>query len=151
MAAETTLVVKKEIVVGRSRDDAFWIFTSEMAAWWPTASHSIHGDDVTDVLFEGHVDGRIAEITSDGQVVEWGRIVTWDPPGSFAVSWKPNLDPDAHRTTWSVRFESMDDESTRIELVHTGFEGFGAEAEGVRAQYVPGWDIVLGKYVTHIA
>lgn len=151
MAADTTLVVRKEIVVERSRDDAFRIFTTEMAAWWPIATHSIHGDDVTDVLFEGHVDGRIAEITADGETVEWGRILEWDAPGGFTVSWKPNLDPDAHRTTWLVRFEAIGDHVTRIELVHAGFEGFGADGEAIQAQYGPGWDVVLERYVTHIS
>jgi len=150
MAADTTLVVRKEIVVERSREDAFRIFTTEMSAWWPTTSHAINEGDVADVLFEEHVDGRIAEITTDGMVFEWGRILEWDAPGGFTVSWKPNLDPDAHRTTWVVRFEAIDDAVTRIELVHSGFEGFGERAEEVQSGYVPGWDFVLGEYVTHI-
>jgi hypothetical protein len=150
MEAETRLVVRKEIVVERTRDDAFQIFTTEMGTWWPTTTHSINGEAVEDVLFEGHVDGRIAEVTSGGEIVEWGRIVEWDAPGGFTVSWKPNLDPDAHRSTWVVRFESIDDEVTRIELLHSGFEGFD-DPDGVRAGYETGWDIVLGRYVPHIS
>ncbi len=150
MGADTELVVRKEIVVERSREDAFRIFTTEMAQWWPTTTHSIHGDAVTDVLFEEHVDGRIAEVTADGDVVEWGRILEWDAPGGFAVSWKPNLDRDAHRSTWVIRFEAIGAEVTRIELVHSGFEGFD-EPEAVRDRYEPGWDVVLSRYVTHIS
>ena len=150
MAADTGLVVRKEIVVERSQDDAFRIFTSEMGSWWPTSSHAIH-DDVTDVLVEGEVGGRIAEVRSSGEVVEWGKVLEWDAPGGLTVSWKPNLDADAHRTTWVIRFESIGDEVTRVELIHTGFEGFGADAEDVQSNYGPGWDVVLGAYVTHIS
>ncbi len=150
MAADTSLVVRKEIVVERSREDAFRVFTTEMTAWWPTASHSINADDVVDVLFEGHVGGRIAEVTSSGDTLEWGRVLEWGDPEGFTVSWKPNLDPAGHRTTWRVRFESIADEITRVEVVHSGFEGFGEEAGVIRAQYVPGWDVVLGGYMTHV-
>lgn len=150
MEAETALVVRKEIVVERSQTDAFRIFTTEMASWWPTTSHSINGDAVTDVLFEGRVDGRIAEVTAEGEVVEWGRVVEWDVPGGFTVSWKPNLDETAHRSTWVIRFDAIGDDATRIELVHSGFEGFD-EPDTVRQGYEVGWDIVLGRYVTHIS
>lgn len=150
MTEKTGLVVRKEIVVERSRDDAFRIFTTEMAQWWPTATHSIHGDAVTDVLFETHVDGRIAEVTTDGAIVEWGRVLEWDAPGGFTVSWKPNLDAGAHRSTWVICFESIGDEITRIELVHSGFEGFD-DPDAIRAQYEPGWDLVLGRFVSHIS
>ena len=40
------LVVEKQIVVERSRDDAFRIFTEELGAWWPVETHSINGADV---------------------------------------------------------------------------------------------------------
>lgn len=150
MEAETRLVVRKEIVVERARSDAFRIFTTEMGKWWPTATHSINEDAVTDVLFEGRIGGRIGEVIGDGTVVEWGRILEWDVPGGFTVSWKPNLDPDGHRSTWVIRFEAIGDEVTRIELVHSGFEGFD-DPEAVHAGYGPGWDVVLGRYVTHIS
>lgn len=65
MEAETHLVVRKEIVVDRSREDAFRIFTTEMASWWPTATHSIYGDEVTDVIVEPELGGRIYEVTKD--------------------------------------------------------------------------------------
>ena len=146
MEAETHLVVRKEIVVDRSREDAFRIFTTEMASWWPTATHSIYGDEVTDVIVEPEVGGRIYEVTKDGRSADWGKILEWDSPGGLTVSWKPNLDDEAHRTTWVVRFEGIDDAVTRVEVVHTGWEGFGEQAESARMQYHQGWDPVLAGY-----
>ena len=139
------MVVEKQIVVERSRDDAFRIFTEELGAWWPVETHSINGPDV-EAFVEGRVGGRIYERSADGTECDWGTIVEWDAPGGFTVSWKPNLDPDAHRTTWTVRFESVGDAVTRIELVHTGWEGFGEGADAARDAYQTGWDLVLGAY-----
>ena len=147
METETTMLVEKQIVIDRSRDDTFRMFTEEFGSWWPIATHSIHGEDVADAVLEPHVGGRIFERTTDGTECDWGTILTWDAPSGFSVSWKPNLDPDAHRTTWTIRFEAVDDESTRIELVHTGWEGFGEGAVDAHAAYTGGWDMVLAAFV----
>ena len=142
-----TLAVTKEIVIERSRQDTFRIFTEELSAWWPIATHSINGDDVVGVEMEPFAGGRIYERTTDGTECDWGTVLEWDAPGGFTVSWKPNLDPNAHRTTWTISFESVSDEVTRIELVHTGWEGFGEGAGSAHAAYQTGWDLVLGAFL----
>ena len=148
MGTGTTLRVHKQIVIDRSREDTFRIFTEEFGSWWPISSHSIHEADVTEVVFEGREGGRIYERTADGNEYEWGTILEWDAPGGFTVSWKPNLDPDAHRTTWVVRFEAIDDEKTRVDLIHSGWENFGEEAKATRSGYDTGWDIVLADFIS---
>ena len=106
MDTETTMMVEKEIVIGRSRDDTFRLFTEGLGEWWPIPTHSIHGDDVVAAILEPRAGGRLYERTTDGTECEWGTIVEWNAPDGFSVSWKPNLDDDAHRTTWTVRFEA---------------------------------------------
>jgi len=142
------MVVEKQLVVERSRDDCFRLFTEELGAWWPIATFSIHGEDVADAAVEGWVGGRIYERTTDGTECEWGTILEWDAPNGFTVSWKPNLDPKAHRTTWTIRFEAVGSEVTRMELVHTGWEGFADGAEEARSGYQGGWDVVLAAFAT---
>ena len=141
------MMVEKEIVIGRSRDDTFRLFTEGLGEWWPIPTHSIHGDDVVAAILEPRAGGRLYERTTDGTECEWGTIVEWNAPDGFSVSWKPNLDDDAHRTTWTVRFEAIDDTTTRLELVHTGWEGFGDTAESARGMYTTGWDLVLARFI----
>lgn len=151
MEAETaTMIVRKELVIERSQEDTFRLFTEELGAWWPTMTHSIYGEDVAEAVLEPGMDGRIYERTADGRTAEWGKIVEWDAPRSFAVSWKPNLDDLAHRTQWRVHFEVVDDERTRLTLIHSGWEGFGDTAEEARSMYDTGWDHVLARYVDAI-
>ena len=44
--------------VNCSPERAFEVFTAEVATWWPTKTHSIHYEDVTDVVLEPRVGRR---------------------------------------------------------------------------------------------
>ena len=146
MTSHDGLEVRKEIFVARSQEDAFRIFTEELGAWWPLAPHSIYGDEAVDAVFEPESGGRLYERTADGREAEWGRVITWEPPSGFTISWKPNLDPDAPRTTYELRFVAVGEQQTRLELVHTGWEVFGDGAGDARQGYDGGWDIVLDAF-----
>ena len=145
MPEHITLVVHKELVIERRHEDTFRLFTESFGAWWPVATHSINEDKVLEAILDGREDGRIYERTVDGTECDWGIISDWDPPNGFTVSWKPNLDPEGHRTTWTIHFEA-DGEATRITLNHTGWEGFGDDAEKARDMYDGGWDVVMRAY-----
>lgn len=134
--------VRKTLSLSCSVDDAFTAFTQGLGSWWPTDTHSIHPDRVVDAVVDPRLDGRVFERLDDGSEFDWGVITAWDPPSGFSISWKPNLDPDAHRTTWSIALSPNDDGST-LELTHSGWERFGAQAEQVRTMYETGWDVVL--------
>src|SRR5690606_32700248 len=41
---------------------AFELFTRRMGEWWPLATHSIAGTDVTALRFEERVGGRVTEV-----------------------------------------------------------------------------------------
>ena len=112
MPEHITLVVHKELVIERRHEDTFRLFTESFGAWWPVATHSINEDKVLEAILDGREDGRIYERTVDGTECDWGIISDWDPPNGFTVSWKPNLDPEGHRTTWTIHFEA-DGEATR--------------------------------------
>ena len=66
---DTTLVVRHEITVGRSRDDTFRLFVEEIGAWWPLDSHSIFAGDAASAVLEPVVGGRVYERASDGRLV----------------------------------------------------------------------------------
>ena len=140
------LEVRKEIFVARSQEDAFRIYTDEFGSWWPLSTHSIFGDEAVDAVFEPVAGGRLYERTADGREAEWGRVLAWNPPSGFTISWKPNLDPDAPRTTYELRFVAIGENQTRLELLHTGWEALGDDATEAREGYDGGWDLVLDAY-----
>jgi hypothetical protein len=135
----------KRVTVPVGPERAFEVFTAEMSAWWPLATHSILGQAARDVRFESGVGGQILEYGDDGVVESWGTVSEWDPPRSVSFSWHPGTDPDqAGQVT--VSFTAIDG-GTEVELVHTGWE---RRPDGVRARasYDTGWDYVLGFYAS---
>ena len=142
-SAQTTVeAVKKSLVVKCSPERAFEIFTREIGSWWPVGDYSIGGDKVTEVVFEEQVGGRIFERHSDGGEGEWGRVLAWEPPHRFTMSWYPGGTP-AEATELEVRFAAEGD-GTKVDLEHRGWEIFAAEGQQTRDKYDNGWPTVLG-------
>jgi uncharacterized protein YndB with AHSA1/START domain len=124
---------------------AFALFTSEMERWWPLATHSIAGDEATGIRFEGHVGGRVLELTAAGEEHAWGEVLAWDPPYRVVISWHPRIDPVAG-SVLEVEFVAVDG-GTELRLEHRGWEEFGdTEGTELRDQYDPGWDAVLAPF-----
>jgi DNA-binding transcriptional ArsR family regulator len=138
------LVVRKEVRVPRSREEAFTLFTDRIGAWWPTASHSLGGDAVVDVRFGSAVGDQIVEVREDGSTAAWGEILAWDPPERVRVLWA--VSSGRPTTTWEATF-SEDGDGTRLVLEHWGWEAHGDEAAAAAASYDEGWDPVLARLV----
>jgi hypothetical protein len=147
MNPQTTEIapVTKTVTVKCSPEDAFRIFTAEIATWWPLETHSIYGAKATTAILEGRVGGRLYEVSEDGEEGVWGTVIVWEPPHRFACEWRlPPGSPVA--TDLEVRF-LPDGDGTRVELEHRGWERHGDRAAELRGRYVPGWDFILGRYV----
>ncbi len=140
----TQLVVRKSATVTLPLEEAFALFTERIDAWWPR-THSIHGDEVSEVVWETRAGGRLFERTRDGREAPWGRVVTWEPPQRLVLEWKVNPDAGAP-TELEVSFRETD-AGTRVDLEHRGWERLGdAGADGYDS-YDTGWDVVFGRYV----
>jgi len=133
--------VRKTVTVDCSVEEAFRIFTEDVASWWPTGSHSIHGEKVTDVVFEPREGGEVYELSEDGEKGRWATVVAFEPPARIVLSWEVN--PKLTGTEVEVRF-AQEGAGTRVELEHRGWDKAFADE---RAGYDTGWDFVLGKYV----
>jgi uncharacterized protein YndB with AHSA1/START domain len=136
--------VNKRLVVKCSPERAFEIFTREIGSWWPLDRYSIGESKITEVVFEEQVGGRIFERHSDGGEGEWGRVLTWEPPHRFVMSWYPGGTP-AEATELEVRFAAEGD-GTKVELEHRGWEILGEKAAETRGQYDGGWAGVLAEF-----
>lgn len=162
----------KTVVVPTAPERAFRLFTEEFGKWWPLATHSVRGEEATDVRLEGAVGGQIVEYDAGGPVGSWGTVSDWDPPHTVSFTWHPGSDPkQAGHVT--VRFTATGDGagasgsggsetgsgadgrqsggvsgssgSTLVELTHTGWERRPDGAQ-VRENYDTGWDFVLRHF-----
>ena len=132
--------VTKTIVVKRSPEEAFRVYTEGIATWWPLETHSPSRKAET-VILEPRESGRLYERTRDGEEMDWGEVLVWDPPHRLVHSWHLGR---SVATEVELRFTPQGD-GTLVELVHRGWERHGDHAAAVRAQYDSGWDFVFGE------
>lgn len=117
---------------------AFDVWTNRFSIWWPKG-HSVSGHPDTEVVFEPRLGGRIFERSPDGTEIEWGEVTAWDPPRRLGYLWHIRRDrTDA--TDVAVTFAEGPNGSTRLEIVHSGWERLGAGAEEWRDANRGGWD-----------
>ncbi|CAN5830030.1 SRPBCC family protein [soil metagenome] len=136
----------KEITVPLAPERAFALFTDGIATWWPLASHSVARANAVGCRFEPRVGGRLLEVARDGSEHVWGRVRAWEPPARLVVTWHPGREAETAQEL-SVTF-SPEGNGTRIRLVHAGWELLGDAGRVERDNYDPGWDYVLGRYVS---
>jgi uncharacterized protein YndB with AHSA1/START domain len=123
---------------------AFTVWTSKIDSWWP-ADHTVSGDPQS-VVLEPFVGGRIYETADDGSEHEWGEILAWEPPQRFAYFWHlRSRREDA--TDVEIRFVEVDEGNSRVDIVHSGWERLGAEAESWRDRNNGGWSTLLPHFV----
>jgi uncharacterized protein YndB with AHSA1/START domain len=141
--------IRKRVLVRCDVERAFDLFTRGVETWWPLETHSrrgeVDGARVERVEFPTDPGRPILEHLSTGDALPWGELVEYERPHRVVIAWKPNANPNPP-TELEVTFTPEGD-STRIELVHRGWEGLGSLAEEGRAGYDEGWDLVLGRYV----
>lgn len=143
---ETLIIeaVRKSVTVDCTVEEAFRIFTADVQSWWPTDTHSLHGEKVRTVVFEEHEGGEVYEIASSGEKGHWATVVSFEPPSRLVLAWEVN--PRALGTEVEVRFRP-ESGGTRVELEHRGWDRLAEDAEAKRGDYDSGWDLVLDKYV----
>lgn len=134
--------IRKTLNVQLRPKEAFDLFTTRIADWWPVESHSLSagkGDLPQDVEVEPREGGHIVETTSDGEKGRWGTITRWEPGSAFGVSWYVGR-PEEEATDVLVVFIPTDT-GTRIDLTHSGFDRLADTA--MHDNYLKGWDFVL--------
>ena len=144
--------IEKTLTVPLRPQDAFDLFTDHLQDWWPLDSHSLSaadGDLPQDVTVDPREGGHITETRPDGVTGRWGTITEWAPGHALGISWHVGRDP-SEATDLYIRFTPVED-GTRVDLTHGGFDRL-AGAETMRANYLSGWEHVLGRcYGTYCA
>jgi uncharacterized protein YndB with AHSA1/START domain len=106
--------VRKSVTVACAVEEAFRVFTADATSWWPTTTHSIHGDEVNEVVFEAREGGELYEVSAGGERGHWATVVACDPPSRLVLAWNI-LGAEPVPTEVEVRFTPVGGARTRVE------------------------------------
>ena len=142
--------VKKSIRVAASQSHAFEVFTSGLDRWWPRKASILGDPALKSSVLEPRLGGRWYQLGEDGSRAEVGKILVWEPPHRFVMSWDINSTwkPDTSVSSEvEVRFIADGPNATRAELEHRNFERMGAEpGEKMRKDVDGGWPGILEHF-----
>lgn len=143
-------VVRKSVVVEAPQEHAFRVFTEQFAAWWPLETHHIGKDVAVDAVIEPRAGGRWYEVAADGTECDWGRVAAWEPPSRVLITWMLNPQwafDEAAATEVEVTFTAEGPATTRVELVHSGFDRIaGGDELRTSVGGDGGWGALLALY-----
>jgi uncharacterized protein YndB with AHSA1/START domain len=141
--------VRKSIRVNASPAHAFDVFTSGLGRWWPR-DKGIGKMPMKAAVMEPRLGGRWYELAEDGTETNVGKIVVWEPPQRFVMTWDINSQWKPDTTIGSeveVKFIPDGANATRVELEHRKFEQMGAEqGETMRNAVDGGWPGMLERF-----
>jgi Activator of Hsp90 ATPase homolog 1-like protein len=128
-------------------DHAFKVWTSKIGTWWPR-DHTVSGDP-DDIVLESGPGGRIYERTSTGERHEWGEVTGWEPPRRLSYLWHIGRER-ATATEVEITFVDQGAMRTRIEIVHSGWDKVGEDAQTRRDQNRSGWDALVPRFMAAV-
>src|SRR5499425_2356322 len=142
--------VRQSTVVRSDLNHTFEVFVRTIGTWWPVQPFSAGQDRVRDVTVEQRAGGRVYETWDDGTEVDWGTLLTWQPPERFAMTWTGTPAP----TEVEFTFAALGPALTRVTVEHRGWETLtdeqlaedcalpGGYASGA---YSRGWASILAR------
>ena len=120
----TIAPVRKSIRVNANQAHAFEVFTSGLGRWY--------------------------ELSEDGSQADVGKVLIWEPPQRFVISWDLNSNWKPDTTVSSeveVTFTAEGAHATLVELEHRKFERMGAEGGAkMRKNVDGGWPRMLEHF-----
>ena len=158
MTTETTdTAVHTSITVEAPIDRAFAVFTDEIGTWWDPDHHILDGE-LAEMVFETRAGGRVYDRGVDGSECTWARVLEFERPDRFVISWDINtdwkLETDHERTSEvEVRFVAEAPERTRVELEHRHLDRHGEGWQERMRDAVAsddGWPAGLRRYAEAI-
>jgi uncharacterized protein YndB with AHSA1/START domain len=140
--------LRVEVAVACAPQHAFEIWTARFDRWWPR-SHTVSGDPAA-VVLEPRVGGRLYERAPDGREIDWGEVTEWEPPRRLSYLWHIRRER-GDATDVEITFVDAGDGTTRVEIVHSGWERLGDGGESWRDANRGGWSGLLPAFVTACA
>jgi hypothetical protein len=110
------------------------------------------------MVFETRVGGTIYDRGVDGSECHWARVLEFDRPRRFVISWDINtdweLETDHERTSEvEVRFTEQGSHRTLVELEHRNLDAHGEGWESMRDSVGSqnGWSAGLSLFAEKIS
>jgi uncharacterized protein YndB with AHSA1/START domain len=152
MTPEASSVVRRQIVVAASVDQAFAAFTGRFGDFKP-AEHNLLAAPIAETTFEPRVGGYIYDRGTDGRECRWARVLAYEPPHRVVFSWDigPTWQLESDPVSASeveVRFTAEAANRTRVDLEHRHIDrhgpGWESLADGVG--HDQGWPLYLDRF-----
>jgi uncharacterized protein YndB with AHSA1/START domain len=143
--------IHKEVVVNATLEKAFRVFTAGFNSWWPR-THHIGQADMKEAIIEQRLGGRWYEKGVDGSECDWGKVIAWEPPKRFALTWQLTADykyDPNFVTEIEVTFEPVASGKTRVTLEHKHLDRYGDKQQQVMGSVgnpEGGWGAIMGLY-----
>jgi hypothetical protein len=135
--------IRQSTLVRSDAAHTFEVFVGSIGSWWPLRPLSLGEERVIAVTFEQRLGGRVYETWDDARQASWGRVVVWDPPARFVLSWE--VLPVT--TEVELTFLPLGPALTRVELEHRGWERMSEEqVSELRGSFTEGWIRVLSDF-----
>ena len=152
MTQAPAAVVRRQIVVRASIDQAFDVFTRQFGDFKPR-EHNMLAAPIAETVFEPHVGGHIVDRAIDGSECRWARVLVYEPPERVVFSWdigptwQVESDPE-NASEVEVRFIAEAPDRTRVELEHRNLDRHGPGWPSVRdgVGHEAGWLLYLDRY-----
>ncbi len=157
MTQTPAAVVRKQIVVDASQEQAFHVFTRRFGDFKPR-EHNLLRAPIAETVFEPKAGGHIYDLGEDGSECRWARILAYEPPTRVVFSWDIGptwqLEEEPENTSEvEVRFVPESADRTRVELEHRNIDrhgpGWEAVHEGIDGE--AGWPLYLDRYAALLA
>jgi uncharacterized protein YndB with AHSA1/START domain len=131
----TALKVRKEVTVEAPLEHAFGVFTDGIDTWWVREHHAGPGE-LKRVVLEPREGGRCYNVETDGNEVDWGKVLAWEPPGRLVLGWQLTAewqyDPE-FLTEVEVTFTATEGGATLVVLEHRNLDRYAEAAQEVHA------------------
>jgi uncharacterized protein YndB with AHSA1/START domain len=148
--------VRASVEVEAPVERAFDVFTNGIGSWWDPTHHILQAE-LAEMVFEPRVGGHVYDRGVDGSECRWARVLEYDPPRRFVISWDISpqwqLETDPEKTSEvEVRFLAQGPSRTRVELEHRNLERHGGGWDGVRDAVASpgGWPAGLQAFAAFI-
>lgn len=146
--------VRLEVAVAVSAERAFEVFTEQFDRIKPREHNLLAPEAIAETVFETRVGGHVYDRGEDGSVCRWARVLAFEPPRRFVISWdiSPSwqlvADP-AEASEVEVTFTPEGADRTKVQLEHRHLERHGAgwEVERDSVSGDAGWPLYLRRYV----
>lgn len=147
--------ILKKIKIEKDQSTAFSFFIDEFNSWWPQ-EYTWSGKKLKSIHIDGKIDGLCTELGPHDFRIDWGRVVTFEPPQFVHIKWQITPDrlpePDPEKASdIEITFEK-DGNQTAITLIHRNFQNHGEGGAGYRnaMDSEQGWYYILNLYKSSI-